>query len=145
MPIFDRFKSTRFAKFPAAYLIPPSETPTVKLLRAHGVLVEQLTEPWRGEASEFTITANHTARSAFQGHKLVLLDGTFASSERSAEAGWFVVSTAQPLGILAFHILEPESDDGAVTWGFISAAAEGSAFPILKSFQPVKSAAVLLP
>jgi hypothetical protein len=143
MPVFDRFKIARTALFPAAYLIPASETATLKLLRQHGVLLERLTEAWHGPVSQFTVTGTHIARSAFQGHKLVLLDGTFAATDQTIEAGWFVVRTAQPLGILAFHILEPESDDGAVTWGFCTATAEKSVFPVLKSFQPVLAASVV--
>ncbi len=144
MPIFDRFKVARTAAFPAAYLIPATESATIRLLRQHGVLVERLTEAWQGMATQFTVTANHTAKSAFQGHKLVLLDGTYAASNRVAEAGWYVVRTAQPVGLVAFHILEPESDDGAVAWGFIPTLAEGATFPILKVFQPVLASSVVV-
>ena len=80
MPIYDRFKSTRFASFPAAYLIPPTETATLALLHKHGVLVERLIE---GRAAGRRCTNSpvlcepHGVGSAFQGHAFVLLDGTF--------------------------------------------------------------------
>lgn len=140
MPVYDRFKATVFARFPAAYLIPPAESATVGLLRRHGILVQRLTESWHGDVDRFTVSAAHIPPTAFQGHKLVLLDGSFSTGDQTAGAGWYVVRTAQPLGLLAFHILEPQGDDGAVTWGFIAPPSAGEDYPILKSFHPVNAA-----
>jgi hypothetical protein len=43
-----------------------------------------------------------------------------------------IVRTAQPLGLLAMYLLEPESDDGLVTWNFFDAwLAPGREFPVL--------------
>jgi hypothetical protein len=42
-----------------------------------------------------------------------------------------VVLTAQPLGNLAIHLLEPESDDGFARWGYLDATSRvGEPFPI---------------
>ncbi|HYV29292.1 MAG TPA: hypothetical protein VFA77_17285 [Candidatus Eisenbacteria bacterium] len=46
--------------------------------------------------------------------------------------------TAQPLGILAAYLLEPESDDGLVTWNFFDAFLEpGKVYPIYKHMKDV--------
>ncbi|HEX7120973.1 MAG TPA: hypothetical protein VF178_01295, partial [Gemmatimonadaceae bacterium] len=51
----------------------------------------------------------------------------------SLPAGTWIVRTAQPLGVLAMYLLEPESDDGLVTWdvGGRSAGANGTA-PVIR-------------
>ena len=137
LPIFDRFKVTRTAKFPAAYLIPPTATDTVALLVRHGVRVERLTANWTGPASTFQIEKLTPGR-AFQGHPMIGLEGKFTTGAATAEAGTFIVRTAQPLGALAFHILEPESLDGAATWGFLGKLLSAEMpYPILKAFEPI--------
>jgi len=136
MPIFDRFKITRTAKFPAAYLIPSDQRDALALLNRHGIVVERLLEGWRGEADQFSISSVNLARGAFQGHRIVTLEGKFSSLSTSAESGWYLVRTAQPLGVLAFHLLEPESLDGVSAWGFLGKSlAVGQTYPILKVFE----------
>jgi len=146
MQVYDRFGPTRKAKFPGAYLIPASETRVVDLLRLHGVKVEQLIEAWHGDASRFTLSEVNVPRNAFQGHKLVRLEGSFGSSSADADKGWYVVRTAQPLGVLAFDLLEPESLDGVTSWGFLGEDLKvGDVYPILKVFVPVRVATIETP
>ena len=56
-----------------------------------------------------------------------------------------LVRTAQPLGLLAACLLEPESDDGLVTWNFLDADLEvGKVYPIHKLMKDVNIAAQAL-
>ncbi len=136
MPIFDRFKSVKSAAFPAAYLIPSTELATVALLRKHGIVVEKLTNSWSGEAQDFAVSKCDIPTRAFQGHKLVTLDGTFGTARGSSPAGTYLVRTAQPLGILIFNLLEPESKDGVAAWGMLAPTKVGDVYPILKLMTP---------
>ncbi len=55
--------------------------------------------------------------------------------------GSYLVRTAQPLGILIFHLLEPESIDGVAAWGFLDGKLQpGQAYPIRKCFRKVNAA-----
>jgi len=138
MPVYDRFTATRTARFPAAYLIPGDQSAVVALLRRHGIVVERTLESWTGEVQEFAITEVDAAPRPFQGHALIRLEGQFHPSRITLAAGNYVVRTAQPLGILAFHILEPESLDGAATWGFLGEALQTHRpYPIYKALAPV--------
>ena len=47
----------------------------------------------------------------------LLVDARRSLEHRSVPEGSFVVPTAQPLGLLAVHLLEPEAPDGIVAWG----------------------------
>ena len=133
MDIYDRWKPTKMAEFPAGYFVPASETLTVQKLAHHGVRVEALLEPWSGEVSELTASNVRIANSPFQGHRLVTVDGTFAKNRVVIPAGAFFVSTAQPLGVLIFNILEPESTDGAYAWGFVAPPKTGDKLSIMKT------------
>ena len=135
MPIFDRFKTTRTSKLPAAYLIPEDETKVVELLVKHGVKVEKLLVDWKGEAERTSVLSVNVARGAFQGHKLVGLEGRLVTGPVEAPKGSFLVRTAQPLGLLVFHLLEAESLDGVLAWGFTSRIPSvGDTFPIAKVY-----------
>jgi hypothetical protein len=47
-----------------------------------------------------------------------------------------VVNIDQPLGRLVFHLLEPRSDDGFVTWNLVDDALQKAAFyPISRTFE----------
>jgi len=53
-------------------------------------------------------------------------------------AGTVVVPTAQPLGRLAFYLLDPRSDDGLVAWNILDEVLEGAdRYPILRSAGPL--------
>ncbi len=136
MPIYDRYSATRTARFPAAYLIPPDQITAVELLKRHGIAVEKLSQTWTGIATRFDIKEVVAAERPFQNHHLTRLEGVFAEFSAKAEAGWHLVRTAQPLGILAFEMLEPESIDGVVGWEVIGSLKAGSQYPVLKVFSP---------
>lgn len=145
MRVFDRFKATRTSKFPVAYLIPAEATRVVDLLRLQGVKVEKLSQPWSGSASAFAISEAVVGRNAFQGHKLVRLEGKYAERAWSAPAGSFLVRTAQPLGTLAFDLLEAESLDGVAAWGLFGEDWSGiKEFAVGKAFGVVNAVTVAL-
>ena len=63
-----------------------------------------------------------------------------------APAGWFVVDTEQPLGMLAGYLLEPASEDGVAAWNLVDPApAPGSTYPVLRALAPVRASAQALP
>lgn len=135
MPIFDRFKTTKTAKFPAAYVLDPALREVAENLTRHGVVVERLTEETvRG--GDFFEVADVTS-SNFQGLRVFAVQGSFRSAKAKFAKGSYVVRTGQPMGLVAFHMLEPESLDGAATWGMLGDLLEkGKSFPVVKVFPP---------
>ena len=134
MPVFDRFIASRREAMPETYLVPERLSPVVELLRRQGIALERL----RGrppEPLEMFVVDSITRGPAFEGHHPVRIEGHWAE-ERAAhiERGWYLVSTAQPLGLLAAYLLEPASEDGVVTWNLLDAElSPGRPYPILRS------------
>ena len=128
LPIFDRFKASKLVRVPKAYFVPTEEAAVLGLLRRHGVRIEALKGSDLGEGEGFQVKEQQGARMAFQGHRLLRLEGEWIARKMSSVTG-FLVPTAQPLGPLVFHLLEPESLDGAVAWNFY---AESATQPIPK-------------
>jgi hypothetical protein len=138
MPVFDRFKTTKSAKFPAGYVFPASESDVADLLVRQGATVERLTSDWQSGGDFFEIKEAEVAGQAFQGHKLIRLEGEFRAAKAKFEKGMFLVRTGQPTGLLIFHMMEPESLDGAVAWGFFGESFKvGESLPVTKVFGTV--------
>ncbi|MCE9560187.1 MAG: M14 family metallopeptidase [Armatimonadetes bacterium] len=125
MPVFDRFVSTKMARVPVEYLVPRSESKTLRLLLRHGIQMSAAERSLTRKGEVFTITKFTQAPSAFQGHKLITLDGTFRAGTVQVSSGDYIVPTNQPLGRLVFSLLEPEGEDGVAAWGFMGENLDG--------------------
>jgi hypothetical protein len=132
MEDFGMFAATRNVKAPRAYLIEPNK-PVLEKLIQHGITVEELIWDTTIEVDSFTIETVEKSKRQFQGHFEAKITGKFNSKKVAFPAGMLIVRTAQPLGRLVFYLLEPESDDGLVTWNFFDKYLEiGRTFPVFK-------------
>ncbi|HEX8432973.1 MAG TPA: M14 family metallopeptidase [Longimicrobium sp.] len=133
MPDFSTFAAAETTTAPAAWLVPAELTEVAERLAAHGVRVERLAAPARMMVEEFRIDSTR-AGEAFQGHRERRVWGRYVSVEREVPAGTLRVPAAQPLGRLAFTLLEPGSDDGFLDWNLLDSPLERSpgAYPITR-------------
>jgi hypothetical protein len=137
IPVYDRFMPALTRRTPEAYALPPGQAEAARLLALHGVRVDTLPQPWRVRAQVFSVDSVIHAPRPFQGHHEVRLVGRWTAAERTIPAGWLVVRREQPLATLAAYLLEPESDDGLVTWNFFDASLHpGGEFPVLRVEEP---------
>ncbi len=135
MPVYDRYRPTRTSRFPAAYIIPVDCGNVIELLQLHGITVEKLTRDWKGAAEEFVIEQITDAARPYQGHVCKELKGRFVQAQAVMPMGSYVVKTAQPLGLVVFHLLEPEALDGVAAWNFLDSLLEsGQPYPIIKCY-----------
>jgi hypothetical protein len=133
VPIVDRFDPTLAQTLPYAWVIPAEQEQILGTLRGNGIFVERLTTPVHMRVERFTIDSVNKAPNSFQGHQEVRLTGRWASDTSTIAPGTHVVRAGQPLGILALYLLEPQSDDGLVTWNFMDAwLRAGATYPLLR-------------
>ena len=118
MDVFTVFKPTATRPFPAGYIIPVAFPEAVEVLLRHGVAVDRLEASWSGTVQTFRVDSLAVAQRPYQGHRNVSVQGDYSEGEREVPAGWYFVSTAQPLGALIFTMLEPEIDDSLFTWNY---------------------------
>jgi len=113
-----KFDAEIESTLPRGYIIPAAFTAIADNLRKHGVNVDQLvkTQSFTGEV--FSIEKLDKAPQSFQGHAMVQSQGKFSAASRKFKKGDYIVDMAQPLSNLIFYLLEPQSDDGLVTWNF---------------------------
>ncbi|MEW6743817.1 MAG: M14 family metallopeptidase [Planctomycetota bacterium] len=121
-PYFGYFEATRTRSLPAAYLVLPGYTEAIKLLQAHGLVVERLTQAGTLDLEAARVMQVERSRRPFQGGLLARLTIEIEARTIEAPPGSWLVRMDQPLARLAFHLLEPDSDDGLFAWGFFDTA-----------------------
>lgn len=130
---FAAFKDTVSALLPRGYIIPAGLDTIVEILRKQGVKVTTLEKNQRFSGESFFIEKWNKSPRKFEGHYMVSVEGTFNAREMLAKKGDFIVDMAQPLANLIFYLLEPQSDDGLLSWNFFDLILRGSNVP----FSPV--------
>jgi hypothetical protein len=105
-------------KFPYAYLLTVNDQQIVNLLKAHGIIIEKLGEASKVEVERFEISELKGATRLNQGHYTNTIKGKYIRESIDFPSGTLVIRTAQPLANLAAYLLEPQSNDGLMTWNF---------------------------
>lgn len=132
MPAYVRFAAAERERAPEAYLVPARLTGVLELLEAHGVRTQPITMiPQPVEA--FRVDSVRLAAQPFQGRRAVEAFGRWQYDDAPSEA-FVLVPTAQPLGRLAFLLLEPRHEDSAAAWNLLPEGAlrAGANYPILR-------------
>lgn len=113
--------ATKLRPRPYAYIIPRDAVDAVAMLKRHGITVEVLTEADSLTVDAYTVAGvsherayNHAAATRIEVGEVMTLEQTFP-------VGTYVVPTAQFLGRLVAHMLEPETDDNVVYWNTMDA------------------------
>ena len=93
--------------------------------------MERATDRVGLRAERFVIDSVVQSPRPFQGHQEMRLTGRWQPDSLTLDPDMYVVRGAQPLGILALYLLEPQSDDGLVTWNFLDRWLQpGARYPI---------------
>jgi hypothetical protein len=143
MPMMVSFAPTLTRTLPFAYAFDAGVAKAIlPALRIHGVQVEELTRATPITGQRFDVDSvvklarfenTPRTRTALRGR---WTDATARAGGRASPT--FVVRAGQQLGILAMYLLEPESDDGLMSWGFLdSLMAAGKPYPITRITTPV--------
>jgi hypothetical protein len=133
------FAATRMQSLPKGWLIPKTLVGTPRLaaaldrLRWHGIKIQEFASDQQLAVERFSIEEITKAPRPFQGHQEARLKGTFNRAQLTVDAGSQYIPANQPLARLAFYLIEPESDDGLVTWNVIDEGlAAGQTYPIYR-------------
>ncbi len=132
---YGTFRATEEETAPAAYFIPADLQGVLAKLAQHGVVVNELDADTSLSVEQFRITSSTAAEREYQGHTERTLEGSYETVEVTLPAGTAVVRLDQPLGRLAFYLLEPRSDDGLTNWNFLDRALQENeeTYPIVRA------------
>jgi hypothetical protein len=151
LPSFVGFEGQDVVTAPAGYLVDPAFAPAVlPLLQAHGLKVlKGSARPRNLALLHFHESSRKLSASAYQGVFTLELQGAWKAepAPKKLQMPWapadldhaLYIPLDQPLGRLAFYLLDPRSTDSLAFWGlFHSALIRGNGmwgepprFPIL--------------
>jgi hypothetical protein len=139
MKDYGLFEATRSVRMPVGWLIPRPHVETsayaqaIERLRLHGVQVHKVTADAEVAVERFVIDTYTRSPKPFQNRYEARLTGRHETAKLSAQQGALYIPANQPLARLAFYLLEPESDDGLVTWNLIEAnLTAGATYPVYR-------------
>jgi len=128
------FEATETETVPGVYFIPAGETAALDKLRIHGVSMWALEADVTVPGERFVITSSTEAPRPFQNHNERTLEGSWQAADLALPAGTMVLEVEQPLGRLAFSLLEPRADDGFTNWNVFDRALQGAdAHPVTRA------------
>lgn len=139
LELWNRAEASKFIRLPTAYAISPQYAWAVGRLARHGIQLTRLKAESTLEAQSYQI--EKTSRgSSLQGHTFAKLETSTVQRQMKFSPGTYIVNTAQPLGRLAAHLLEPETDDSLAAWNFFDPdLTPGSTFPVQRIVNAVPS------
>jgi murein tripeptide amidase MpaA len=119
VPYIATYEATKSVKFPFAYLVTISDPLVINLIQRHGIQVNKLNKSQNLDVLSFKITDLQSEKRLNQGHFTQTITGNWEPQHKEFKAGTFVIRTAQPLANLAAYMLEPQTNDGLLTWNFM--------------------------
>jgi len=116
--VYTKFVPTRTAVRPWGYLMPPELAEVIPLLMEHEISVERLIEPAKVEV-EVYYAKEIEHPEYFQGHYLKEVKAEKKTETIELPAGSFFIPAGQQKSNLICYILEPETNDNLITWGYL--------------------------
>jgi hypothetical protein len=139
MPVMASFTPTLTSTLPFAYAFDAKTGAAIApYLRIHGIVVERLTSAATVSAQSFSVDSVMDRGRSETSRMMKDVAGSWnAPAGRSLPAGTYIVRAGQPFGLLAFYLLEPESEDGLMQWSFYDGIVTPHIdFPVLRVTKP---------
>lgn len=116
MPVIGQ-EPTEAVRLPKAWLVPAAQTEVIDRLKVHGIAFEPL-DTERELKLDRVHVRDAKPGQARDGRISVEAGFEHETVTQSVPSGTFRVPADQPLGLLAAALLEPESQDSFLAWGF---------------------------
>ncbi len=118
-PVFLDYEVTRSTTRPWGYFVAAGAAHRVlPVLHDHQITVQRLTAPVSVELEVYYATSI-SADTYFQGHYLREVTADKRTETMTLPAGTLFIPSGQAKSNLISYLLEPETDDNLVTWGYL--------------------------
>ncbi|WP_375339511.1 M14 family metallopeptidase [Sphingomonas fuzhouensis] len=116
MPIIGQ-TPTETVRLPKAWWVPREQTEVIERLRLHGIAFETITAPRTLTVDQVRLIDPKVTQPK-EGRYPITASFAHDRAEQMMPEGSVRVPADQPLGLLAAALLEPESQDSFLAWGF---------------------------
>jgi hypothetical protein len=115
---------TKEISIPKMYIVPKEWSLIIERMKLHGILVDTLKEEKIFDVKRYRFSDVKFASTTFEGRERVSFKVNQFFEKIKVPAGSFLVSTNQRTCRVIAHLLEPESEDSFMQWGFFNAVLE---------------------
>jgi hypothetical protein len=99
----------------------------------------KLTQDQSASLDVFVMDSVSMSNRVFQGHREVSVTGVWKHVSRPVKAGSYLVRMGTPLDLVAMELLEPQGDDGLLSWNaFDAVLGRGKEFPVYRLAAPLQ-------
>ncbi len=137
IPMYNSITASRRVKIPKAYIIPMEFRSLIEIMQMHGIRVEQLQKETQITVEQYTFERYSFAAKPYEGRARVDVSCTSSKKIETFPKGTFIIHTAQRTRRVITHLLEPESPDSFVAWGFFNAFFERKEYAEAYVMEPV--------
>jgi hypothetical protein len=118
LPLFLTTKPGLELRRPKAYWVPVTNSAVIDRLVRQGLRIQRLDKALTRSFEMDRLVRVKVATEPFEGHYTLTAGVKPETRTETFPAGSVRISTDQPLGDLAVALLEPESNDSLLSWGF---------------------------
>lgn len=124
VPLYDEAKVTAAVSVPLYYIVPVQWKSVIEVLAAHGLRLQRLAAPLTIEVESYRFSEAKLPGMPFEGRAMPTYQTMLVKESRTFPSGSVVVPMDQAAAHVAVHLLEPQSPDSFVAWGFFNAIFE---------------------
>jgi murein tripeptide amidase MpaA len=124
IPKYDQAKISASAAPPLYYIIPPQWQQVIEIIKAHGIQFQTLEESLTIEVESYRLNEPKFSPQPFESHNTVSYKVVSVTETRMFPPNSIIIPLEQEAANVAIHLLEPESQDSLLYWGFFSAIFE---------------------
>jgi murein tripeptide amidase MpaA len=124
VPLYDEARVTASVSVPLYYIVPVQWKSVIDVLSAQGLRLQRLAAPTTLDVESYRLSEVKLGASPFEGRVMPTYKTNPVRERRTFPAGAVVVPLDQSSARVAVHLLEPQSPDSFVAWGFFNAIFE---------------------
>jgi hypothetical protein len=124
VPWYRTIEVDQTIKPPIGYLIPPQWTDVIERLQMHNIKINRTTLPFTSKFETYRFQNVKWPLEPFEGRHSPSFEATKSIEERTFITGSVFVKLNQRNNRIILSLLEPQSEDSLVAWGFFNAIFE---------------------
>lgn len=124
IPKYDTAKISASVAPPLYYIVPAQWQNVIEIIKAHDIKFQTITKPLTVEVESYRLTEPKFSPQSFESHNTVSYKAVSVKETRTFPTNSIIIPLEQEAANVAIHLLEPDSPDSFLYWGFFSAIFE---------------------
>ena len=120
IPRYDTAKVSASVAPPLYYIVPPQWNDVIEVIKAHGIKFQTIEKPLEIEVESYRFDDVKWANNSFEGRVTLGFKTVPVKETRTFPANSIIIPLDQTAADVAIHLLEPNSPDSFMHWGFFN-------------------------